>query len=233
MNILDQPRYTAAYAGRLIGLKPDRVRRWLKGYEYRYAWPEDKSPQIIRKKPVIKRHEAMRSPYASFLDLIDLLFVKQFLNNGISLQKIRKALKEAESIVHEHHYAQRCFFTDGREIYLQIKASNGNAEALLQLLSGGQWVIAEIIKQLAIQIEFHKETGFAERWYPLGKSKQVVIDPNICFGSPTIIGTGIQTDNIFDLYQAENNIDRVSSWLNLEPSRVIEAIEFESMLGLA
>jgi uncharacterized protein (DUF433 family) len=221
----DVPAYTAAEAGRLVGLRPERIRRWLQGYEYNYH-----GDRRIRQEPVIHRG-VNDAPYATFLDLIDLLFVKKFLDQHISLQKLRRALTEADALIGGHHFAQRSFFTDGRNIYLQVKEQTG---ALLELLSGGQWVIAPVIKQLATEIKFHKGTGFAEQWYPLGPSSHVVIDPRISFGAPSVVSRGVETANVFDLYIAERKrVEVVCDWMELEKDEVKDAVRFEEQLAAA
>jgi len=89
---LDRPSYPAAEAGRLVGLAAGRVRRWLKGYGYNYG------DSLRHQPPVVQRNEPTGS-YASFLDLVDLLFVKRFLDHGVSLQRVRRALDEAREIL--------------------------------------------------------------------------------------------------------------------------------------
>ena len=231
MEIWDTPIYNPAYVSRLIDLSTGRVKRWLQGYEYRYI-PNNSGEEVWRHKdPVIGREDSGIPNYASFLDLIDLLFVKQFLSKGLSLQKIRKALTEVQSLIGGHHFAQRSFFTDGKNIYMQIK---NDSESLLELLSGGHWVISRFIKELAQQIEFDEPSGFATKWFPLGKAGLVVIDPKISFGRPTIIGRNISTDNVFDCYLGENeNISKVCEWLDLNQEQVNAAIKFETSLKAA
>lgn len=229
MNDLNIPRYSPTFAGHLIDLRPERVRRWLRGYEYLYTSVGSPTAHMIRKEPVIIHKESSESKYASFLDLIDLLFVKRFLDYGFSLQRIRLALIEVESIIGSIHFAQKSFFTDGKEIYLQVK--DQGAESLLQLLSGGQWVIVDIIKEIATQIDFHEETGIAEKWYPRGREGRIVLDPQICFGAPTIVQKGARTANAYDLFIAEDqNIDPVTSWLGLSTIDVQAAVDFENSL---
>lgn len=227
----DYPMYPAAMVGRLVGMGATRVRRWLKGYHYTYAAGPGKEIREGQMEPVVRRGETADTSYASFYDLIDLLFVKRFLDLGISLQKIRKALDEAEELLGGHHFAQRSFFTDGRNIYLKVK---NDADALLELLSGGQWVIAQIIMQLAHQIDFDRPTGFARRWYPLAPNTLVVLDPNISFGQPTLAGRGILTANVYDFFMAEEKkINRVCSWMNLKRKEVQAAVIFERQLAAA
>lgn len=231
MYAWDVPMYTTAMAGRLAGLSKYRVRRWLQGYDYTYPAGPSGETRTGHKAPVIQRDNIDEASYASFLDLIDLLFVKRFLDYGISLQKLRKAFHEAEELLDGHHFAQRNFFTDGKNIYLQVK---DDADALLELLSGGQWVIAPIIEQLADQIRFDEPTGFAKRWYPLGPDGLIVLDPGVSFGKPTIVGRGVATANIYDFFLGERgNIERTCSWLNLESQEVEAAVSFERYLVAA
>jgi uncharacterized protein (DUF433 family) len=220
---LDRPTYPAAEAARLVGIGATRVRRWLSGYEYTYA------DHRRRQRPVLRRVTTKGSSYASFLDLVDLLFVKRFLDHGISLQKLRRALNEASSILDSDHFARRTFFTDGRTVYLKVREQG---DAILELLSGGQWVIAPIIEQLAEQIDFDDMTGLAERWYPLGSDGLIVVDPAISFGSPTLVGRGVPTANVFDLFMGEGQrTTAVSDWMGLHENEVLAAVAFEERMA--
>jgi len=228
MHAWDIPMYPPAFVSRLIGLRPERVRRWLRGYEYSYSVKQNKEIIKRRKKPVVGENNLSDELYSSFLDLIDLLFVKKFLSHGFTLQKLRKALDEVRHILGDYHFARKRFFTDGKNIYLDVK---DDAKMLLQLLSGGQWSIAPVILQTSKQIDFDHTTGYAKKWYPLGQKGLIVVDPKISFGSPTIVGRGIPTANIYDLFLAENNnIESVCSWMDLGKEEVESAIEFECQL---
>jgi hypothetical protein len=222
-DIADMGMYQSSVVGRLVGLNTTRVRRWLKGYKYYNG------SDIHHISPVLRRSAAkISSSYASFFDLIDLLFAKQFLDNGISLQRLRKALNEATDVLGTNHFARETFFSDGKNIYLKIRKYDGN---LLQLLSGGQWVIAPIIKQLAKQIEFDHHTGFARRWFPQAGGGLIILDPLLSFGRPSI-RKGIDTESIYDLYIAEGeSIARVCSWMKLSAQEVKAAVSFETAIA--
>ena len=208
---LDRPSYAVAEAGRLAGLTAGRVRRWLRGYEYSYG-------DSVRGQPPVLRGRGTESSYASFLDLVDLLFVKRFLDHGVSLQKLRRALDEARQILGTKHFARQTFFTDGRSV--------------LELMSGGQWVIAPVIRELARQIEFESPEGLASRWYPLGRNRPVVLDPRVSFGAPSIAGRGVKTINIHDLFVAENErLKPVRAWWGLTDAEIQAAVDFEHRLA--
>ncbi len=215
--------YAAAEAGRLVGISGVRVGRWLRGYSYEYR------DATRRQRPVVHPSAGADTSYASFLDLVDLLFVKRFLDYGMSLQKLRKAFDEARDILGTDHFARRSFFTDGKSIYLQVKEEG---DAILELLSGGQWVISEIIKELAHQIDFDKPSDLARRWYPLGPAGHIVLDPLVSFGRPSIVGTGVATSNVLDFFVAEGRRVRpVCRWFDLTQPQVDAAVSFEKRLA--
>ena len=87
----DRPLYFSAEAARLAKISVYRIHRWLEGYEYSYGKDRIKQPPVLK----TKTDKVLRPNYASFYDLIDLLFVKRFLDYCLSLHKIRKAFKEA------------------------------------------------------------------------------------------------------------------------------------------
>ncbi len=206
-----------------MGLNPARVRRWLKGYDYVHAG------SVRHQGPVVRRQGAHSTSYASFLDLVDLLFVKRFLDHGVSLQRVRAALQEAFEILGTSRALRETFFTDGSDIFLKVQHKG---DAILELLSGGQWTIAPLIQQLSAQIEFDSPGGLARRWYPLGRGRPVVLDPSVCFGRPVLVGRGVATANVYDLFRAEHErVEAVRSWWDLTEREVKAAIEFERKLA--
>lgn len=223
LSVADAPMYSNAEASRLTGLSPGRVSRWLRGYAYDYGDGRHEQP------PVIRRRTTSEPSYASFLDLIDLLFVREFLNHaGLSLQKLRRALDEARTLVGAEHFARRDFFSDGSELYLKVWDDRGD---MVQLLSGGQWVIAPIIMAISQQITFDATSDLAQRWTPQEGDGIVALDPAISFGRPHVAGTRITTANVYDLYLGENrSIPRVCSWFDLDQTHVRAAIVYEERL---
>ncbi|MBU2518071.1 MAG: DUF433 domain-containing protein [Proteobacteria bacterium] len=227
LEILDTPMYATSLAAHLTKLNPNRVRRWLQGYQYQL--PNGRGEKVtIKQKPLVRRKGAADTIYASFLDVIDLLFIKEFIREGFSIQKLRKAFNEAQKLTNKHHFAHSIFFTRGNKIYMQVK---DNDSGLVELFTNGQWVIEPVIKQYAKRIDFDRVTNYAKRWRPVEGNNQIVIDPKISFGSPIIKGRGITTNTVYDLYLAEGEkIDPVTSWYGLDKSEVKAAVDFERWL---
>ena len=93
--------------------------------------------------------------------------------------------------------------------------------------------MTQIVKMFSDRLNFEDATkyGFARRWYPNGKEGLVVIDPEISFGRPTLMGTGIPTNNIYDLFLGENKtIEPVSNWFEIPANEIQAAVQFEQAL---
>jgi hypothetical protein len=142
---LSAPTYTIAETSRLTGLSRGRISRYLRGYRYEGGELD----------PVISRSISPESTYASFLDLIDLLFVKRFIESGFSLQFIRKALEDARIYLGTKHFARIKFFTSSKEIILQLPDSN-----MVSLLTGGQRAMNEVVEQVYDKVDFEEVTNF-------------------------------------------------------------------------
>ena len=232
-DIFDVPMYPASFAARLLRVNVNRIRRWLQGYNFAYKVGKDGDQRYSSMGSLVARKGAADSSYASFWDLIDLLFVNEFLKEEFSLQTLRKAWLEASKIVPGHHFAHRTFFTNAKSIYLEVNKV-GSESAILQLLSGGQWAIAPIIKQLSHRIDFNEVSGYAEKYYPRDKDTSIVLDPKISFGSPALKRSGIRTDTIYDFYIAENrNGDATCEWFSIGMAELESAVGFEEWLKAA
>ncbi len=227
-NLMREPRYGVAEAARLVGMSASRVRRWLRGYQYK--WNVDGETKYGSQDPVVQHEKVEESQGASFLDLIELLFARAFVDKGFPLQKIRAALDEARGLLRlDYPFARRRFFTDGSEIYLQLEKNS--ARHLLQLFSGGQWAIPEVIHSIAEQIRFDDPTGLPLDWWPRGRKGGVFLSPRISFGAPTLARRHVKTSNVYDLFLAEGrSLIAVADWYAIEPDDVKAAVEFEQEL---
>jgi uncharacterized protein (DUF433 family) len=221
LEALNAPAYSIAETTRLTRVPRSSVNYYLRGYPYGF-------PTRRKQSPVIHQSDA-GSTYASFLDLIDLLYVKEFLARGFPLQFLRPALAEARDYLGNPHFATSEFFTSKNRIILKIPQDG----ALIQLMTGGQITIPEITQKLSDRLDFADAAhlGLARRFYPNGKNGAIVIDPQISFGRPTLVGHRVATSNVYDLYVGENKKLRpVSEWFNIPSVAVRAAVQFERRL---
>ncbi|MCA1906640.1 MAG: hypothetical protein LDL11_08650 [Desulfarculus sp.] len=228
-ELLDIPRYSVPFAARLVGLSSRRVSRWLMGYHR-------KSSDSTRKNfvpPLVQRQASAMDGYASFLDLIDLLYIKAFLNNSLSIKFLHGALSEARELLNTNHFAHKRFYIDGKRLYLEIKDDDKHP-LLVQLLSKGQQGFGKIIPQIAQQIVFDEISGYALKWYPSINDRSIVINPSQSFGLPSIEKRGITTKSVYTLYRAEkNNINIVCSWFEITKAEAESAIRYQLSISKA
>jgi uncharacterized protein (DUF433 family) len=212
--------YTAAEASRLLELPPARVRRWLGGYlsagrAHARLWP----PQL----PKLEGQLGL-----GFLDLMQLRIVKQLITQTkISLQQLRRALRLAEELTqHEHPFATASFRTDGRRLFLEIGHEAG--EAQLYDVLGKQYGFHRIIEPSFRDVDLDVEIT---RWWPLGKQRSVMLDPQRSFGAPIVGRSGIPTATLARAADVEGSLREVTRWYPVTEREVRDAIAFERRLA--
>lgn len=94
--------------------------------------------------------------------------------------------------------------------------------------------IANDINQTFIKdfmIPFYKKITFSEenlahKFYPLGKEKSVVVNPNNQFGKPVIEGTNIVIETLYDYYLGGDSVDFIAELYGITIENVKDAIIF-------
>ncbi|AKT32499.1 DUF433 domain-containing protein [Pseudomonas syringae pv. actinidiae] len=100
-------------------------------------------------------------------------------------------------------------------------------EALLDLVKR-QYAFKQVITPSLYEgIDYAGEES-AKRWYPVKRSKAVVLDPARNFGKPVLTSTGIDTAAIYHAYLAEGQSAKRVALLHEIPFEAVEAaIAFE------
>jgi len=214
--------YTLTTAAKILEINPQKMRRWIKGYTY----PKNMEWRSV--KPLFKA-DFQYNPddvIISFLDLAELLFIKTFIQHGISVQKIRKAAITASRLLNTSHpFAVKKIYTDGKSIFARI-AKEENDTSLLDLVNE-QYQFRKIIEPILYErIDFSNNNN-AERWWPLGKKKNIVLDASRNMGQPILDKYNVRTELIFDLYKTNHSIDEISEWYELDRKSIEIAINFE------
>lgn len=215
--------YTPVEAGRLVGLEPRRVRRWAGGYAER----DGGGAALFRRDlPTVNGRVAL-----SFLDLLEVLFVRAFLESGVSMATIRLAAAYgAREFGTSHPFTLRRFQTDGRAIFARFGDRDG-VERMLQLGRGGQLVFVKVMDAVLKQLDHDPETEQASRWWPMGKSRFVVVDPTRAMGAPSVAGFVVPTETIYATKRAGESDEAIADWYGVPVARVRDAIEFEESRG--
>ncbi|MGF1637011.1 MAG: DUF433 domain-containing protein [Cyclobacteriaceae bacterium] len=206
--------YTIPDISRILRLPYHKVNFWVnkywdgelgKEFQHQYSWCVDKTKAI------------------SFHTLIEFYVLYQFAEAGVKTRQVLNAHIELSKYFEtQFPFAQKEIIenikTDGRKIYLEFK------ENILSLDGNKQFNLSFIeifFKSLDFDNEF-----LATKFWPLGKTKSIVIDPKRQFGQPVIGNTNIYPETLFNLYKGGDSIDFIAFTYDLEKHQVIDAIDF-------
>ena len=226
-NLIGTGIYPLHQAARLVGEEPRTVRRWLRGYSWKYKDGRSRSGPLW--KTQLENEELPGDKVIGFHDLLELRMVAAFVKHGVDLKVIRATIDAAAKDYGDYPLSNRRFLTDGKTIFMQAVEEATGTTKLIDV-RGRQFVFSDVIKpSLYAGIEYDRDG--ASRWYPLPKRRVIVLDPNIQFGAPIVADAGIPTDTIYTAYLAEGK-DRgmVARIYRIAPEMVTAAVNFEQQL---
>ncbi|WP_424140344.1 hypothetical protein [Roseomonas chloroacetimidivorans] len=218
--------YTAPEVGRLLRMSARNINRWLGGYEFTkrgrtVGMPPLWTPQLPRSEKHLE---------LGFRDLIELRFVKAFLDAGVGLLTIRRCIEFARECVHDDRpFSTRQFRTDGRTIFLDSMSASDTGELLD--LRKRQYVIKQVIERTFRDLDI--EDDAVARWRPLNGKASIVIDPTRSFGQPVAARYGVPTIVLADAVGAEGTVERAARLYDVPVGVVRDAVAFEQTLHAA
>src|SRR5438552_6308760 len=165
----------------------------------------------------------------SFRDLLELRFVDAFIKAGVSWTTMRRAhTKAQDELKTTHPFCSKRIATDGKSILLK-QAREDSDEALLNLVTE-QREFSRIVQDFLKELEF---SGDDIVWWPLGKDRQIVVDPRRNFGQPTVAKSGVPATTLARSVKANSSIDIVARWYQVQRDEIHDAVEFETSLAKA
>lgn len=206
--------YPISEAARIVGVSTHRAKRWL-----------DANCGIV-----IRRYDPSEDT-VSFLELMELLFIKLFRNESVSLQTIRKAA-EAAAVRFETDYpfAVKRFDTDGKTIFATLLRETDDEE-LIEDLRRGQYVFRQIIRPFFRNLDYGEQEAL--RYWPLTKKGRVILDPDRKLGQPLDAQSGVPTGALYSAFLAngQQNVSKVAKWFDVPKRAVEQAILYEKSLA--
>jgi uncharacterized protein (DUF433 family) len=183
---------------------------------------------------VISRYFQDGQHVLTFLELVELLFVKLFREEGLSMPVIRKAAAEAaRQFDTPYPFAVRRFDTDGRRIFATLQQESQDERVVVEL-GKGQLVFDTIVRPFFRKLEY-RNSGDALRYWPMDREGRVVLDPERSFGKPIDAETGVPTRALYDAVLAGGGqpLDVVAQWFGVPVEAVQTAVAYEESLRSA
>ena len=217
--------YTVREASRLTGVSAGRIRRWLRGYSYRWREKTYNLPALWQAQwEPIGQNIAL-----GFLDLVEVRFVDAFVKAGVTWVMLRRVRQRAQDLFKTSHpFCVRQFVTDGRDVFVELHRETGEP-SLLEIVRRQQ-VFSQIVKPFFKDLEFAQGKGVV-RWWPLGSDRLVVLDPTRSFGRPIVAEHGIPTEILAKAAALCRGNREVARWFEVPEREVRDAVEYEQQLA--
>jgi uncharacterized protein (DUF433 family) len=127
-----------------------------------------------------------------------------------------------------HPFCSNRISTDGRSILLR-QGEEDSDRALVNLVTD-QAEFSRIVETFLKELEF---SGSDIIWWPLGKERQIVVDPKRNFGQPTVARSGVPSQVLARSVKANASQEVVARWYEVQPEEIRDAVEFEGSLAKA
>lgn len=204
--------YTIPEVATILNLPQSKVRRWMSEY-----WNES----FIREDNFKFSDGTGRELVTNFHTLIEFFTFYQLRLNGVSAQKIVTAHEVLANFLKTNYpFATSNILTDGKNVLF-----NGEIGEIIKADKTLQIVIKEVFEPFCRKIDFDKNQ-LAERFFPLGKKHEVIIDPHRQFGQPVIGTTNILTETVFHLYKGGESTNVIANIYDLTLEQVKDAIYY-------
>ena len=132
--------------------------------------------------------------------------------------------KAKDKIGFNHPFSTMKFKTDGKSILMQV-----DDRTLLTIIND-QYEIKKILDPFLFDA-FDFKQDVVNRIWPLGKNRQVVIDPNRSFGKPIVNKEGVLVEILFQKYKTEKSFKKVASWFEVSNKSLKDAVDYYQKLA--
>ena len=206
--------YTVAEIAKILNLPYSRINTWINRY-----WDKQFSKEL--NSSYLWKVE--NSKAVDFYTLVELYILVLLGEAGVQTRAIIKARIELSKIYKTPFpFAQKKIIksikTDGKKIFFVTK--DGTVS-----LDGKKQFQIDFVKLFFKNLEFDNDL-LANRLYPMGKSKKIIVDPSRQFGHPVVGNTNIYPETIYNLHKAGEPTKFIAHIYEIEEKEVLDAIEF-------
>jgi hypothetical protein len=215
-NLVGVGLYTAAEAGRLLGIRGGKIVRWLRGHRI----GDTEYPRLWRAQVELNDGKV----YLGFRDLMEARIANLFISAGLSSIKVRRAIVMAQEITGDERPLSTSWLrTDGRTVFLEAISDDGSAN-LIDLFKS-QYAFRDMVAPSFKDVDFDT-TGVPERWWPAGKRAGILIDPLRSFGRPIEAATSVPAAVLAAAAAAEGSLDRAARAWSVPQAAVARAVAY-------
>jgi uncharacterized protein (DUF433 family) len=196
---LGQGIYSIPDAAAILDMPVNKVRTWVKKY-----WELEFVKELEQDQAYTWGEQ--REKVFHFFTLIEIIAVDSFREIGVSFPKIKRAHEMlAELLNTPYPFAHAELMSDGKRIFYEMDTS------LLEMDTKQQFSFTKLVAPYCKKIDFQEKTKLAERYWPLGKDRNIVVDPHHSFGQPVITGTNTTAEAVMNMLKAGESPELIAS----------------------
>jgi len=216
------PTYGIAEAAHYLDIPVATLRSWVAGRPY----PISGGKRFFQ--PIIDIADK-KGKNLSFINLIEahVLDAIRRREHKIQLPKIRHAISYLKrEFKSEHPLADQQLETDGLDLFVQKYGG------LINISQEGQLAMREMLQAFLRRIQYDPK-GVPIRLYlftrrgDADEPRNVVVDPAISFGRPTLVGTNIPTSVLGERFKAGDSPEELAEDYGRPKEEILEAIRYE------
>lgn len=219
MNFENKPQigigiYSASEIARILRVPYRTVYTWMnkywdkklgQNYGSNYSWVKDGSRSV------------------SFHTFIEFYVMMRFSEAGVKPKQVIEAHKELVKMYKTAFpfalkEVLKGINSDGKHVYLKTK------QGIIEL-NGTKQFNLDLIQLFFINLEFDND-NLASKFWPIGKKKSILVDPERRFGHPVIDGKNILPEIIFNHYKAGDPVAYIAHVYKLSEQEVHNALEY-------
>ena len=220
MDLLERPVYGMAQIDRVLGLKSGTAKRWIDGYRR----------QGKHYEPVV-REEPTGDDVATWGEYVETRLLSEYRDAGVPLIRLRPAvemLRRELGTPYPLASARIWLDVSGRELVRRVQDEVSLDRPLqLVIVRTGEHVL-DWSPQAR---DFSESSGWASeqirRVRPQASIEDVVIDPLVSFGEPTVSGRGVRTEVIGELFRAGEPVAAIAEMYELTREQIDAALRYE------
>jgi uncharacterized protein (DUF433 family) len=230
LDLLDRPVYGMGQVDRVLGLNQGTARRWIDGYE-----------RAGRRYEPVVRQASTGNDLVTWGEFIETRLLSEFRDAGVPIFRMRPAverLRDELGTAYPLASAQVWLDVAGRELVRRIQDEVAlEASLSLVVVRSGQQVLdwsreARDFRESS-QWQTTDHGPQIAQLRPNASIRDVVLNPLVSFGEPTVSGRGVRTEIIGELIRAGETPDAIADMYELTRSQVDAALRYELLRSQA
>ena len=208
--------YTFGEAAQLTRVSASTVKNWLVGY-------------TVKGREVPPLFPSGNGAMVSFLQMIEIMVAGRFRKSALGRSVTFRTVRDA------HVNARESWGTEYPFAHMKLEALGGHIVHFLRegvpvasheaLDVPGQWTLPGLLRrEMTDQLEYDHD--LAARWFPIGKTVPIVVDPRISTGLPVIEGRGVTVQAIRNRFNSGLRIDFIAKDFDMERDLVETALRY-------